>query len=491
MLLPHLDEDVDGVQTCVLGEGPGDALHGGRVGLDGDLLPSADGCGVVAELHGDLHGGGTSAGDHHAVLDGDPDDGPGVHEGPLDLVRDVLGASAYHDGDGLGLLDAGDKGHLLVLDLLELDGVGVAEIVGGQLGDLVDDVGSGGPAEPLHVGLLDTPAGVDALLGEEVLGEVVDSLLAEHDVGSGLLDLLDHALQHVLLFGDELVELVRVGDLDLGVDLGLLDLEGGVDQCDLRVLDALGHAGLDGLLVDDQTLDDVGVLHAGTLLLHGLDVLQVHGVVALLVLVGDGLDGVDDEVGELLFGSIDLLGDHGGLSDQLEGLGVVDGDLHGGVLEDLLGLGVGHPVSFRDDGGVDVGVDQVPCLLQELSGEDHAGGGSVSDLCVLGLGDLDEHLGCGVLDVHLLEDGHSVVGDDDISDGVDEHLVHSTGSQTAPDSIGNGHGGCDVVELSVFALLSLGSFSQDDYGCVAHSHIRSSESSAMRNSKSVYVRTSI
>ena len=214
-------------------------------------------------------------------------------------------------------------------------------------------------------------------------------------------------------------------------------------------------------------------------LLDGLDVLQVDGVLSVLVLVDDGLDCVDDHVGEVLLRVVDLLGDHGGLGDELQHVVVVDGDLLGDVLEDLLGLVVGEPVSAGDDGGVDVGVDQVGGLLEELAGEDDAGGGSVPDLGILGLGDLDEHLGSGVLDVHLLQDGHTVVGDDDVADGVDEHLVHSPGAEAAPDCVGDGPGGGDVVELGVFAFLSLRSFPKDDYGGVTHSHFSSSKCSFM------------
>ena len=309
------------------------------------------------------------------------------------------------------------------------------------------------------------------------MGEVVDSLLAEDDVGSGGLDLHDHVLQHLLLLGDELGELVGVGDLDLGVDLGLLDLERGVDQGDLGSLDELGHAGLDGLLVDDESLDDVGLLHLGAGLLDSLDVLEVDEVLSVLVLVDDGLDGVDDHVGEVLLGVVDLFGDHRGLGDELQKVVVIDRDLHGDVLEDLLGLVVGEPVSGGDDCGVDVGVDQVGGLLEELAGEDDAGCGTVPDLGVLGLGDLDEHLGGGVLHVHLFQDCHTVVGDDDVADGVDEHLVHSPGAEAALDSAGDGHGGGDVVELSVFAFVSLGSFPKDDDRGVTHSHFYSSKCS--------------
>ena len=119
---------------------------------------------------------------------------------------------------------------------------------------------------------------------------------------------------------------------------------------------------------------------------------------------------------------------------------------------------------------MDVGIDQVGSLLEELTGEDDGCCGSVSDLCILGLCDLDEHLGCGVLDIHLLQDGDSVVGDDDVSHGVDEHLVHSAGSEAAPDCVGDCPCCGDVVELSVLSFLPLGSFPEDDDGGVSHSH---------------------
>ena len=310
-----------------------------------------------------------------------------------------------------------------------------------------------------------------------MLGEVVDSLLAEDDVGSGGLDLLDHGPEHVLLLCDEGGDLVGVGDLDLRVDLGLLDLEGGVDQGDLGLLDDLGHGGLNRLLVDDEPFDDVGLVHLGSGLLDGLDVLEVHGVLAVLPLVRDGLHGVDDHVREVLPGSADGLGDHGGLGDELEVRLVVDADLLGDVLEDFLGLVVGEPVPVGDDRGVHVGVDQVGGLLEELSGEDDGGGGAVPDLGVLGLGDLDEHLGGRVLDVHLLEDGHAVVGDDDVSHGVHEHLVHAPGPEAAPDGVGDRLRGGDVVELGVLAPLPFGSFPKNDDRCVSHSHFSSSKCS--------------
>ena len=116
---------------------------------------------------------------------------------------------------------------------------------------------------------------------------------------------------------------------------------------------------------------------------------------------------------------------------------------------------------------MDVGVDQGLGLLEQLSGQDDAGRGSVSALGVLGFGDLDDHLGGGVLDIDLLEDGHSIVGDDDISDGVDQHLVHSLGSEGGPDRVGHGLGGADVVELCFLVFAPLRALFEHDDGLVS------------------------
>jgi len=60
----------------------------------------------------------------------------------------------------------------------------------------------------------------------------------------------------------------------------------------------------------------------------------------------------------------------------------------------------------------------VDSLVQELlggseksTGHHDDGGSSISSLNILSLGDLDEHLGGGVDDLHLLEDGGAIIGD--------------------------------------------------------------------------------
>lgn len=51
---------------------------------------------------------------------------------------------------------------------------------------------------------------------------------------------------------------------------------------------------------------------------------------------------------------------------------------------------------------------------------------------------MTDHAGGGVHDAHVLEDGGTVVGDDDLSLRSLDHLVHATGTERCPDSVGDG-----------------------------------------------------
>ena len=157
---------------------------------------------------------------------------------------------------------------------------------------------------------------------------------------------------------------------------------------------------------------------------------------------------------------------------QFHGHFVLVAEGHGlGYLRQYLGslLG-GHAISGGDDGGVHVLLYEVLAPLEQLPGHDDGGGGAVPALVVLGLGDLDYHLGRRVLHVYLLEYGHAVVGDDDVAHGVDQHLVHSLGSQGRADRLGHGLGRGDVVGCGVPARLPLGPFFQYQYRCLLGHH---------------------
>src|SRR5881628_3522235 len=278
VLLAQLDQDVDRVQACVLREGPRDDLDGVRERLDGDLLAPTHGRCEVSKGQGNLHCTRTAARDDLTVLDRDRDDARRVLEGPLELVDHVLRAAAQENRDRLRVLASRHERHLVVANLLLVDLLGEAQVVLRQLVELRHDLATGRLRELLHVRFLDPAHCVDLLLRQVVLREVVDALLAEDHGRAALPHDLDHALQHRLFLVQKGLELGRVRDLDLRVDLGLLDLEGRVDEGDLGVLHFARHPGVHALLVDDDAVDQLRVRNGSALLLDDLNVVIVDEV---------------------------------------------------------------------------------------------------------------------------------------------------------------------------------------------------------------------
>src|SRR5881296_435478 len=475
VLLAQLDQDVDWVETRVLRDFFFQAEDGIRERFDGDLLAPADSRREVAQGEGNLHRTRTAAGDDLAVLNRDRDDARRVLEGPLELIDHMLGAPAQEDRDRLRVFASRHERHLVIADLLLVHELREAEIVLRQLVELRDDLAAGGLGELLHVRLLDPAHRVDLRLREVVLGEVVDPLLAEDHVGAALPHDLDHALQHRLFLVQEGLELGRVRDLDLRVDLGLLDLEGRIDESDLRVPHFAGHPGVHAFLVDDDAVDELRVRDRTALLLDNLNVVIVDEVRSVGSLLRDRRHRLYGDVRQEFLVAACGLGRHRGHPDLLQGVEFLDGDLRRDLLENLVGLVRGLAISGRDHGRVDVLVDQVLGLLEQLPGQDDGRRGTVAGLLVLGLRDLHEHLRRGVFDVDLLENRDAIVRDDDVPEAVHEHLVHSAGAQSRAHRIGNRLRGGDVVELRSLAALAARPLLQNQYRRSCWHHVNLSE----------------
>src|SRR5213593_1211633 len=364
VLLAQLDQDVNRVQARVLREGPRDDLDGVRKRLDGDLLAPANGRREVAQGQGDLHRTRTAARDNLAVLDRDRYDARRVLEGPLELVDDMLGPSAQEDRDRLRVLASRDERHLVIADLLLVDLLGEAEVVLRELVELRHDLAAGPLRELLHVRLLDPPHRVDLLLREIVLREIVDALLAEDHSRAALPHDLDHALQHRLFLVEEGLELGRVRDLDLRVDLGLLDLEGRVDEGDLRVFHFAGHPRVHAFLVDDDAVDECRVRDRTALLLHNLDVVIVDEVRSVGSLFRDRRHRLHGDVRQELLVAACGLGRHRGHPDLLQGVDFLDRNLRRDLLENLVGLVRCLAIPGRNHGRVNVLVDEVLRFLK-------------------------------------------------------------------------------------------------------------------------------
>ena len=377
----------------------------------------------------------------------------------------MLGAAAQQHRDRLRLGATGQEGHIGLTDFAFFDAGSVAKIGLTEVVDVGDHTAAGGLGQGLHVGLLGTANGEHARLGEVMLRKVVDALLANHDVGARGADGFHQTTDVPLLFLQEGGQLVGVGDLNLRVHLGLLDLDGRVDEGDTPLGHHARHAGVNAFLVEDDAVNKRAVTDGTALALFDLDVVKVNE--ALVVLdAPNGVHGAHADVGEEGLHRAGGLAGKRGLGHLKEHVVVVLGG-QAVLVQRVDGVLCGEAEAFANDGGVNVLFDQVLAALEQLTGEHHGRRRAVVAVLLLGLGHLDDHLGRGVFDVHLLEDGCTVVGDDHVTDGVHEHLVHAFGTERRTHGIGHGLRGGDVVRLSGAAAGALGAFLQDEDGCLA------------------------
>jgi hypothetical protein len=115
---------------------------------------------------------------------------------------------------------------------------------------------------------------------------------------------------------------------------------------------------------------------------------------------------------------------------------------------------------------VDILLQEPLGLREERPGDDDSRRGSVADLVLLSLGDLDNHVRRGVVDVHLGQDGDTVVRDDNIASRADEHLVHPLRSKRRTYRLGHRMSGRNIVVLGAMIANPLGLLAENDHRLV-------------------------
>src|SRR6185312_7506197 len=367
-----------------------------------------------------------------ALLDGRLRVANGVLDAVLALLQlDLGGRADLDDRDA-----AGQLGHPLLQLLAVVVGVALLEL----LADLVDPTGDllrvagalddrrlvlggrdlAGTAEQVERRVLQLEAdllgdhlatGEDRDVGEHRLAAVTEARGLDGDRAEGAPDLVDDQGGQGLaldVLGDDDERLAPLHDL-------LQQREQVLDRGDLRVDDQdvrVVEHGLHALVVGHEVGRDVALVEA-----HALGELELEAEgVALL----DGDVGGADRRGrgDLLLG-LDVLGRVGqGLGDLLDGL--LDAPLQG------------HRVG--------AGGDVAQTLAHQRLGQ-HGGGGGALTLDVVGLlGDLLDQLGAdllpGVLELDLLGDAHTVVGDRGSAPLLVQHDVAALGTERHPYSVG-------------------------------------------------------
>ena len=329
-----------------------------------------------------------------------------------------------------------------------------AELGGAEILKPGHDAAVGGDGDEHDFRSAHPPDGRQMVLEEQMVGLVVETPLADGQIGARGLYLVNHLDKLLALVRLQLLELFDARDVEPVLRLGLWRLERACEDGDLGVPHLGRHLGVREVLVDDDALDEKGVLQRAAHLSIHLDELKVD-VLALEVRHRE--DRVNGDVGKLVVRLGDDLAAQArpGHLDQVGSLLLAELD----HVRDLVELGngdvAGLVVPVGDPDGVDSLVDELGGLLQERAGENHDTGGAVTDLVVLRLGELHQQLGDVVRDLHFLQNGRAIVCYCDVAVRGDDDLVEAARPEGGLDDVRDGAGGENVGLDSFAAKLAL------------------------------------
>jgi len=447
----------DGTGTAVLNEGLGDDLHGGGNAAEGPLLDTANILGLFQNSASDGHLGGTTSGEDTGVEDDVTDGGHSVVEVTVDLHEDILGGTTKKDGTGLGVLALLEVGEVLISDLADLkETTSGSDIRVLDLRRLVGDGGTGGTSDTIVIGLADTADTRNAGLDEKVLCQVGHSLLGEDDIGLVGDDIVTDLLNVLLLDSEDGVKIGLVGDFNVGLRLSLLVLQRAIEKENTGVLDLTGHLGVYNILVDHDTIEDAALVEetSGDLL-HTSVSLDVNLLLSITTVNSDLENGIQSELGDEVSETRHELGSQTRLDELQNSIGVSEVERESSLLHDFNSGIEGLDVRKDNVTRVHVALEEGVSDLEELSSEDDDGSGTITDLLILGTAELDHTLGSGVRDIDFTKNSVSIVGQNNSTHGVQDHLEHRTRSEGGTDDIRNTLGSLDVAELGLATMLSL------------------------------------
>lgn len=195
------------------------------------------------------------------------------------------------------LLSRGSEAHLA-------DNTSCAELVRGQVLEAGHNTAVCGNGDQLNLRPTNPTNGRQVILEQKVVGLIIETPLADDQVGTRLLQLLDHLCELLLLVVLQLLEFLNRCDIKLVLGLGLGRLKGTGQDGQFGIPNFVGHLGVREVLVHDNTSDKQRVLEGSTDLAVNLDQLEVD---ILALKVGNREHGINGDLGELVVGLGDAM----------------------------------------------------------------------------------------------------------------------------------------------------------------------------------------
>ena len=208
------------------------------------------------------------------------------------------------------------------------------------------------------------------------------------------------------------------------------------------------------IFIQNNTLDELTIFKSSTSLCYDFDQIKVNILSFKIRNVENGLKSKVGIVGLALRYDLGSESGHGALSKVLV---VVLGDVN--FLLDLSKFLDSDVTSLFETISnlkwVNTFIQKFLGLLKDGTSEDNNTSCSITDFVVLRSGQLDKESGGLVMNFHLLQDGGTIIGDDDFTIWTDEHLVHTFWAEGCLEETGNGSCGQDVDLVGLESLDSL------------------------------------
>lgn len=194
------------------------------------------------------------------------DNTQGIVDGSLGFINDHDVTTSNKDGAGLRVFTLFDDQHLFVggTEREFSDSLGFTELFGSDFSESGDDSATSGQSEEFNIDTTDPSNGIKLVLEQEMVGFIVKAPLAEDDISTTILDLLNH-LGKIVLFGlVELLVILSTADVDVVLSLGLGGFEGRSNDADLGILNFLLHLTVTEVLVKNDTVNQAGIFKTTT-----------------------------------------------------------------------------------------------------------------------------------------------------------------------------------------------------------------------------------
>ena len=306
LLLAETSDILNWVISRVLGEAHRDFLKSISESADGILLNTLNLISLVSDSDRASELSSTTSTDNVGVLDHVTDDTDGIMEATSGFITDSLRSSSNHDSNGLrfftflyedNLVSHGSEGDLR-------DSSSLTKLCRSNFLKTGNNSSSSSDSQELDFDTTDPSNGGEVVLHEEMVSFIIETPLAEDNVGTGVLDALDHVGEVVSLHLSKFFIIFGALDFKSVLGLRLWGLEGAGKDDTLGISDLLGHLGVREFFVDDNTFNERRVLDSTTGLGDDLDQFKVN---IFTIKIGNMEDRLESEISEVILALRDNL----------------------------------------------------------------------------------------------------------------------------------------------------------------------------------------